>query len=435
MSIKQIGDGRPQSKRPSNKSKHIARRVQTALMCSIAIALVCFLLIPVFFDRVITVNSGSADWIINESRELLPTPTPIPEALISVSSSHASAAAPTPTPAAELHVSQYTLLKQDDNYPSVMNLQLRLMELGYLDSDEPTTQYGRATAAAVSLYQRTLNYEMNGVADSALQEHLFSSDAEPYEMKLGDTGSDVESMQSRLSELGYYEDKESGFFGVATETAVKAFQKKNAVSVDGVFHNEDRELLFSPDAKPAIDPTPTPSPTPKPTKKPATKTPKPSSSSGGSSSDSSKTTPKPTNPPSKEDNDSYNASYSADGIVSVAKAKLGKPYVWSEEGPNSFDCSGLVYYCLRTCGVKVSRYNAKSFSQNSSWENIKDRGDLRKGDLVFFKSDSSSSVNHTGIYIGSNKFIHASSSAGEVITSNITTSYWTRNFVNGRRVF
>ena len=39
------------------------------------------------------------------------------------------------------------------------------------------------------------------------------------------------------------------------------------------------------------------------------------------------------------------------------------------------------------------------------------------------------------LYIGGGKFIHASSSAGKVITSNISTSYWVRNFVNGRRVF
>ena len=433
MSVKQIGDGRTTSRKSNKSNQHLLRRVQTLLFTLSAVMIVCLFAIPLFLDQVITVNSGSAEILENNPDAPLPTPTPIPEALISVSSSHASAAAPTPVSTAQVHVSQYTLLKQNDNYPSVMNLQLRLMELGYLDSDEPTTHYGRATAAAVSLYQRTLDYEMNGVADSALQEHLFSNDAEPYEIKLGDTGSDVESMQSRLSELGYYTEKESGFFGVATETAVKAFQKKNSIDVDGVFHYDDRELLFSPDARPAVDPTPTPSPTPKATKKP-TKTPKPSASSSSGSS-SEKATPKPTEKPSSEENDSFNASYSADGLVSVAKAKLGKPYVWSEEGPNSFDCSGLVYYCLRTCGVKVSRYNAKSFSQYDSWKNISDRDDLKKGDLVFFKSDSSSSVNHTGIYIGSNRFIHASSSAGEVITSNITTSYWTRNFVNGRRVF
>jgi len=115
---------------------------------------------------------------------------------------------------------------------------------------------------------------------------------------------------------------------------------------------------------------------------------------------------------------------------------LGKPYAWSEESPaKGFDCSGLVYFCLRTCGVSTSRYSASGFSSVSKWTEITSTGDLQKGDLVFFKNDTSSNVSHTGIYAGGGKFIHASSSAGKVITSSISTSYWTRNFVNGRRVF
>ena len=73
----------------------------------------------------------------------------------------------------------------------MQNLQTRLMDLGYLDSDEPTTVYGAATAAAVSLFQRTLQYDMNGVADSELQECLFSDQAAAYEYKLGDVRAGV----------------------------------------------------------------------------------------------------------------------------------------------------------------------------------------------------------------------------------------------------
>ena len=115
---------------------------------------------------------------------------------------------------------------------------------------------------------------------------------------------------------------------------------------------------------------------------------------------------------------------------------LGKPYSWSDESPSKgFDCSGLVYFCLRTCGVSTSRYSASGFSSVSKWTEITSIGDLQKGDLLFFKNDTSTRVSHTGIYAGGGKFIHASSSAGKVITSYISTSYWTRNFVNARRVF
>jgi len=71
----------------------------------------------------------------------------------------------------------------------------------------------------------------------------------------------------------------------------------------------------------------------------------------------------------------------------------------------------------------------------SSWQNVSSISDLVKGDLLFFCDDSSSRVSHTGIYIGGGQFIHASSSKGKVVQSSISTSYWTRNFVNGRRVF
>ena len=174
------------------------------------------------------------------------------------------------------------------------------------------------------------------------------------------------------------------------------------------------------------------------TRKPTT-TKKPSSTSSGSvtpAPDNTETSaPSATEAPASEDV-SYNASYSADGLVSVASAMLGKPYSWSEESPSKgFDCSGLVYFSLRTCGVSTSRYSASGFSSYSGWTEITSIDDLQKGDLLFFKNDTSTRVSHTGIYCGGGKFVHASSSAGKVITSYISTSYWTRNFVNARRVF
>ena len=264
--------------------------------------------------------------------------------------------------------------------------------------------------------------------------------AELHFVGFGDSGTDVRSMQSRLHELGYYENKINGFFGATTEDAVKAFQKKNGLTISGIFSVDDRDVLFSPAAKPKIDPTPTPSPTPKPTPKP---TKRPSSSSGGSSSGGSSSGESSSGGSSSggsssggsSSGDSYNASNSVSGLLSVADAQRGKPYEWSEEGPNSFDCSGLVYFCLRTCGVSTSRYSAAGFSEVSKWSKIESIEALDRGDLVFFRNNSSSRISHTGIYIGSNKFIHASSSSGKVIVSKITTDYWTSNFMLGRRVF
>ena len=247
-----------------------SKRARTWIVAVCSVALICFVLLPLCLDRLSSANTQSAAAIEQaDTSELERAAEPL------------TAAAPaTPEPTAtpdegspatpEVHVSQYSTLKVDDKYPAVIQLHSRLVTLGYLESDEPSEWYNDATADAVSLFQRTLNLEMTGVADSALQEKLFSTDAASYEAKLGDNGSDVRSMQSLLAELGYYDGKVNGYFGVATEEALKAFQSKNDMDVDGIFHMDDRDLLYSQDAKPAVDPTPvpTPKPTPKPTKKP-----------------------------------------------------------------------------------------------------------------------------------------------------------------------
>lgn len=402
----------------------------------------------------------------------------IPAETASPAHADGSASAESGHSGGSMHISNYTLLKLNDSYPAVETLHERLIELGYLESDEPTTVFSESTAAAVSLFQRTMNIAQTGIADSELQECLFSADAVSYETKNGDTGADIKSMQARLKELGYYTGKVNGCFGTATEEALRAFQKKNRLDVDGVFGSDDRDLLFSLDAKPAIDPTPTPRPTPKPTKKPvttkkpettkkptsttkpkATATPKPTKEPKATASPTPaapgdnpavtavpaddgtvKTTPTPA--PTKEPEPTATPadgkkSYGSgiNGMIACAEDQLGKKYVLGDEGPNTFDCSGLVYYCLKNAGVKTSRCNARSFAKNEKWTLISDMGDLKRGDLLFFKDDKKDYVTHTGIYIGGGTMIDASSSNGKVVKRSCTTSYWKRNFVCGRRVF
>jgi len=422
---------------PSGKpNKHIfPSSARTWILTIAGGCVIAFLVLPLAINYFSGANAVAltAERIV---REATPTPIPFSADVLAPTSCALDTPNPLPEETPGVMVSQFTLLQENDDYPTVSQLQNRLMELGYLDSDEPTTVFNAATTVAVSLFQRTISKPMDGVATGELQEHLFSAEAKPYEIKLGDSGTDVESMQSRLNELGYYNDKINVYFGVATEEALRAFQVKNKITEDSVFNVEDRDLLYSPQARPKIDPTPTPTPkpTPKPTQKPTT-TKRPTTTSSGSTTTTTTQAPTVTQAPSTEEV-SYTASYSADGLVSVATAMLGKPYSWSEESPSKgFDCSGLVYFSLRTCGVSTSRYSAAGFSSVSKWAEITSTGDLQKGDLVFFKNDTSDRVSHTGIYIGGGKFIHASSSSGTVITRSISTAYWTRNFVNGRRVF
>ena len=111
---------------------------------------------------------------------------------------------------------------------------------------------------------------------------------------------------------------------------------------------------------------------------------------------------------------------------------LGTPYVWSEESPErGFDCSGLVSYCFQSFGYQTNRTAAAIFENGVAVE----KADLQPGDAVFFCSDSSSAISHVGIYIGNGKMVHASSSAGEVIITDMDASgYYTRNYVGARRI-
>ncbi len=377
----------------------------------------------------------------------MPTATPerpaaaFPESSMTPSPSQAPTQGPTEAPSDIVTISIYSTLRLGDDNASVVTLQNRLTDLGYLDSDMPGSQYNDSIASAVVLFQRACDMEQTGVADTATQYSLFAEDAQTYRIKRMDTGTDVLRLQQRLEELGYYEYRANGYFGPNTEQAVMMFQAINDLNVSGELDYGAWTLLYSEEALPApVLATPTPRPTARRTAAARTSSTGTSgsgdsSASGGGSSGSSSSsdqaasqnTPKPaTNPPS-----SGKKTYSS--VVAAAQDQLGKPYVWSAEGPDSFDCSGLVYYCLKQSGHSVSRHTAKSYSQTGSWTLITSMSDLRAGDLVFFKSDSSSSVNHCGICISSSTMIHASSSKGQVAKSRLNQDYWERNFVCGRR--
>ena len=364
-----------------------------------------------------------------------PTATPIP--------TEEPTSEPTPEPTSSvITVSAYGTLQFGDDNISVAKLHERLMALGYMDYDEVDSLYTVSTENAVKLFQRANDLEQTGIATATLQEMLFSEDAQPYRAKRNDNGVDVQDAQERLSTLGYYEDKVSGYYGPQTELAVRLFQSKNNLPIDGEISRATYGILYSDDVVWLATPTPTPTPTPSPT---PDITPKPSSSSsrtakatlrpGQTATPKPTATPKVTNKPGVEKS-SYGSGVS--GMIACAEQQIGDPYVWGAKGPDSFDCSGLAYYCMKMAGASVSRSSAASYAEKSSWRKIEKISDLKAGDLIFWKSDDSDKVSHVGICTGGSSFIHASSSKGCVCRSSIGSSeknYWYRNFVCGRRVF
>ncbi len=132
--------------------------------------------------------------------------------------------------------------------PKVAELQGRLMDLEYMEEDETTEYYGPMTKQAVRVFQRKHGLQADGIAGPQTIAMLNSADAKVYSAALGDSGTDIEELQSRLKELGYMESV-TGNFGELTQAAVKDFQEKNGLTADGAVNSQTREKLYSEDVK------------------------------------------------------------------------------------------------------------------------------------------------------------------------------------------
>ncbi len=146
-----------------------------------------------------------------------------------------------------------------------------------------------------------------------------------------------------------------------------------------------------------------------------------------------------------------NAKVATDSLVATAKSLLGVPYRWggndvpakyrnsvltsrgsgryNSRRPNGgLDCSGFTCVVYSVHGIKLPRTSAAQ----SKFGSYVPRAQLAAGDLVFFRTRRGTRVSHVGIYIGNNKFIHASSAGNDVEIDSIT-GYYDRRYVTARR--
>jgi len=120
-------------------------------------------------------------------------------------------------------------------------------------------------------------------------------------------------------------------------------------------------------------------------------------------------------------------------ITKLAKKKLGKRYVWGAVGQkNTFDCSGLTSYVCKKNGICIPR---RAIAQ-SKYGKYVSRSELKPGDLVFFDTSKRRKgyVNHVGIYLGNDKFIHASSAKKKVVITKLGKSFYSKRYKGARRV-
>lgn len=123
-----------------------------------------------------------------------------------------------------------------------------------------------------------------------------------------------------------------------------------------------------------------------------------------------------------------------DDLLTEANKHIGKPYVHGAKGPRAFDCSGFSSYVYRQFGYTLSPASRMQAKEGVAVE----KGDLRKGDLVFFTSRrSGGGVGHVGIVVsadnatGKFSFIHASLK-GVKISQN--EGYYAGRYLFARRV-
>ena len=112
-------------------------------------------------------------------------------------------------------------------------------------------------------------------------------------------------------------------------------------------------------------------------------------------------------------------------LMRAMQSRIGIPYHYGSDGPNSYDCSGLVWSVFQDAGLQFTRTSAASYYQ--TFEPVYGDERFKFGTLVFFNR-----LGHVGIVIDENTFFQASSSKG--VTFSKFEGYWEKRVVGFRRI-
>ncbi len=117
-------------------------------------------------------------------------------------------------------------------------------------------------------------------------------------------------------------------------------------------------------------------------------------------------------------------------VIGVAKSYIGVPYVFGGTTPRGFDCSGFIRYVFGKVGTDLPRTAGEQYNVGAKVS----KADLKPGDVVFFKKTyNKAGITHSGIYIGNNQFISATTSKGIKIDS-LSSTYWGPKYYGATRV-
>lgn len=125
--------------------------------------------------------------------------------------------------------------------------------------------------------------------------------------------------------------------------------------------------------------------------------------------------------------------YDKEQVIAFAESMIGTPHRMGGYSASGLDCSGLVSLAHKESNVELPR---SSHDQARYGQIISEDEGLKRGDLVFFHSTYRKPhlVTHTGIYLGENRFIHASTSRGVTISTLFDDGYYQKHYLFATRL-
>ena len=313
-------------------------------------------------------------------------------------------------------------LQRGDKDDEVIKLKKRLKTLGYYNGDE-SNRFDSEMSSAVKEFQQRNGVQRDGCIGAETKQLLMSADAQPMVIMMGDSGDEVKQIQKELAKLKYLSSGNvTGYFGERTEEALQEFQGRNGLSKDGKAGAKTLNKLSGDDARAAA--------TAKPTSKP-TATSKP----GTTAKPGTALKPGTTAKPSATDKPEVDVSgkKGVDKLIAIAESKLGSKYVRGAKGPNSFDCSGFAYWCLKQSGVSINYMTSFAWRTTNKFKRLEKITDVRAGDIIIFKM--SATKGHVAIAISDNMMIDASSGNGKVVKRSFMSNWSKKNFYCAYRIF
>lgn len=307
-------------------------------------------------------------------------------------------------------VAQASTLAPGASGPQVSALQRALRGLN-LYAGPVNGQFDAATEGAVRKLEGQAGQTADGIVDAAEvaamhDRQLFVKNGFEKQARVGQKGSDILAVEQKLQKLGFHPGKVDGVFDQKLEQAVARYRKsdksvpdapkgigprvaqglsrqvhtleanlkklgRNPGKVDGQYTGRTEAAVKAFQRKHHLDPT------------------------GIANARTRAAIAKAASPDRTQK------------FIDVAKAQVGKPYVFGADGPNAFDCSGLIHYALNKAGVNAPRLTADGYKNLYRGSSV-NRANLKPGDLVFYYYPNDRGIppghaSHIEIYLGHGK--------------------------------